>query len=256
MNTNESYEVCKVLGTTNYDLFQILDENREILETRIKKIRKSFQKKVIRNPIIVNEKMEIIDGQGRFTVLKEMGLPIEYIVVPNTGVEECHLMNQVQTNWTDIDFIKSYATMENQNYTRLLRAIELTDYTPKIILRAAHRGVIAHKKEDTSYSSIKTGGIMFTEEDFYHTIDALKKVDEIKAALGLDKKVGTAFDIACFDILEFPEYDHERMLQKCKLKRNDFVVTQKKVEQLKEFSKVYNYNAKKNLLYFEDIARR
>ena len=35
----------------------------------------------IKNPIVVNEKMEIIDGQGRFEVCKEKGLPIYYNIV-------------------------------------------------------------------------------------------------------------------------------------------------------------------------------
>lgn len=92
MNYNEAE--YKVYTTSDYSIFAHLKENRDVKEQRVKKIRKSIDSVgYIRNPIIVNEKMEIIDGQGRFEVLKEKGYPVEFIIDEGIGVDECRAMN-------------------------------------------------------------------------------------------------------------------------------------------------------------------
>ena len=72
------------------------------------------------NPIVVNEKFEIIDGQGRFKALKTLSLPIEYILIPGLGLEECKKMNENSTTWNSRNFIVSEAELGNENYQRLL----------------------------------------------------------------------------------------------------------------------------------------
>lgn len=112
--------------TNNYNLFKRLEGNREVNPKRVKQIKKSIEAVgYIRNPIIVNEKYEVIDGQGRLQALEELGKPIEYIVQPGLGIEECLYMNINQEKWSMLDYIKSYAERGNENYQRLLDLIEL-----------------------------------------------------------------------------------------------------------------------------------
>lgn len=112
--------------TNNYNLFKRLEGNREVSPKRVKLIKKSIEQiGYIRNPIIVNERFEVIDGQGRLEALKELGKPIEYIIQPGLGIEECLLMNINQEKWQIIDYVKSYAERGNENYQRLLDLIEL-----------------------------------------------------------------------------------------------------------------------------------
>lgn len=259
MNNNGNI-VVNVYSTTNYDAFKMLEGNREILNTRVKKIRSSMEQKIVRNPIIVNEKMEIIDGQGRFTVLKEKGMPIEYVIVDGIGMQECHLLNQIQTNWTDMDFIKSYAQQGIQSYALLLRAIQQSGYSAKHVMRAANKSIGCYnnsfkKGEKASASVIRNGSLKFDENDYHKARRKLEMLDELKAALDLKKKVGWQFDCATLIIFDFDGYDHNRMLSKAEKKRNDFAVTSTAKEQAKEFSKIYNYRSHGNELYFEDYYR-
>lgn len=110
----------KVEVTKDYSKFKFLEENREITEQRVKKILDSISDVgYVINPILVNEKMEIIDGQGRFMALKRLGLPQYYIMQAGLGVEECRRMNLNQTNWTMMDYINSYAKSGSADYLRL-----------------------------------------------------------------------------------------------------------------------------------------
>ena len=71
-----SYKVVK--STTKYKIFKKLLANREVTQTRVNNIIDSIQRVgYVTSPIIVNEKMEIIDGQGRLEALQELNLPVE-----------------------------------------------------------------------------------------------------------------------------------------------------------------------------------
>lgn len=112
----------KVQSTKNYKQFKKLIGNRKVSESRVKKIINSIQKVgYISNPIIVNEKMQVIDGQGRLEALERLGLPVEYIVKEGIGIDECISMNVFQTNWNLMDYIVSYASRGNDNYVKLLK---------------------------------------------------------------------------------------------------------------------------------------
>ena len=83
-----------VLRTSDYSVFNIMTGNRDVPEIRVRKIKDSIQKNgYIFNPIICNEKMEVVDGQGRLEALKRLGLPVEYIVHPGLTVSDCIVMN-------------------------------------------------------------------------------------------------------------------------------------------------------------------
>lgn len=110
----------EIKSTTNYEMFKKLEGNRATTVARVNKIKKSIMTVgYITSPILVNENMEIIDGQGRFEALKELRLPVEYIVQEGLNVKECIAMNIYQTNWKVIDYIKSYAAKGNPDYLRL-----------------------------------------------------------------------------------------------------------------------------------------
>lgn len=66
----------KVYVTDKYSIFRRLSGNRDVKEARVKKIMRSIEKVgYIPNPIIVNENMEVVDGQGRLEAVKRLGLP-------------------------------------------------------------------------------------------------------------------------------------------------------------------------------------
>lgn len=121
MKVNNNSEFAgAVLQTKDYSIFKALYGNRPVLEQREKTIRKSIEKNGLRyTVIIVNEKLEIIDGQGRFEVLKELGLPIRYIVVPGLTLDDCQVLNSATTSWKVQDYIDSFVARGNENYVRL-----------------------------------------------------------------------------------------------------------------------------------------
>jgi hypothetical protein len=116
--------VASVFSTTDYFSFKKLNGNREVMESRKKLLMESIvERGWIRNPIVVNEKMEIIDGQGRFEALKELRLPVEYVFATGATIQDCINLNVKQKNWTNADYISSYAANGVPDYVILQNAI-------------------------------------------------------------------------------------------------------------------------------------
>lgn len=102
-------------------VFKALQGNRSVEKSRVKLIKSSIAKiGMIDAPIVCNEKMEVVDGQGRLEACKQLGIAVPYIVIHGIGISECRSMNINQKNWSTIDYIKSYADLGNDDYIRIL----------------------------------------------------------------------------------------------------------------------------------------
>lgn len=107
-NVNALRETYKVKSTRNYAMFRFIDGNRDTKHAE--KIKKSIEAVgLLICPVLCNEKMEIIDGQGRFTACKDLNLPVYYVVQDGLGIEDVRKMNAVSTNWSSRNYVYSYA---------------------------------------------------------------------------------------------------------------------------------------------------
>lgn len=202
----------EVYVTKNYDIFKRLVGNRDIPESRISKIVSSIQEiGWIRNPIVVNEKMEVIDGQGRLTALQRLGLPVEYIIANGAGSQECIYMNMNMVNWKQPDFIKSYAEQGNENYQRLLSLMErYANGNLHIIFTALHR-VSKPKHRD-----IKAGTLQITEDQYFAAAERLKFVQPLLEKLDSKRLPGSIIMLMQTLIYyhDYPEVDKARLKSK------------------------------------------
>lgn len=118
-------KVADILETRNYSMFKHLEGNRTDAKIRGAKIIESIRKNgYILSPIAVNERYEVIDGQGRLYALECEGLPVHYYIVPGAGIEDCIAMNIYGTKWKLIDYIDSYASRGRVSYMQLKVLIE------------------------------------------------------------------------------------------------------------------------------------
>ena len=206
MEKDVAYEVYT---TRDYSIFKRLIGNRDIPESRISKIVASIQEiGWVHNPIIVNEKMEVIDGQGRLTALQRLKMPVEYIIAPGAGNKECIHMNMDMVNWKLPDFIKSYAELGNENYQRLLSLMEkYANGNLDIISTAVYR-VSKSKHRD-----IKQGILQLTEEQYKAAIPRLEFIKPLLERLDEKKLPGSIVTLMQTAIyyFDYEEVDKERL---------------------------------------------
>lgn len=202
-------EAYKVYTTKDYSIFRRLIGNRDIPESRISKIVGSIQEiGWVRNPIVVNEKMEVIDGQGRLTALQRLGLPVEYIIAEGAGSKECIHMNMNMANWKLPDFIKSYAEQGNSNYQRLLTLMEkYANGNLDIISTAVYR------LSKSKHRDIKAGTLQLTEEQYQAAIPRLEYIKPLLDNIDEKKLPGSIVTLmqTLIYYFDYEDVDKERL---------------------------------------------
>lgn len=241
-----------VYRASNYELFETLKGNRGVTDSRTEKIKRSIGKVgYIMSPIIVNEKYEIIDGQGRLSALKDLGLPVDYIIVPNIGLEECQQMNINQSNWTLIDFIKSYADGGNPSYEYLFKLYCKYKRLGITVVYSAVSGLAAMDS-----AKVKSGAFSCTEEDYKNAIEILNFeenfIDVVKKVKGRADYIFIAIGF-CY---KHEEVDNELLLIKLQ-ERGDMIHSPANVEQtLDQISDIYNFKNRRKKVYLSTDYKR
>ena len=177
---------------TDLSVFKTLDGNRSVEPARVDKIVRSIQKVgFVPSPIVVNECMEVIDGQGRLEACKQLNLPIPYIKIPNIGIDECLSMNINQVNWSTIDYVNSWAERGNENYIKLRDFLGTCDFPLQI-------GIWLMFQSANVSARIRGGTIEVTDEMVDDAVDLsiyLHKFDMIETNRRLQMVVAITFAI-------------------------------------------------------------
>ena len=118
-------EVNKVYKTNDLSIFKQIDGNRVPNPQHIKRLKTSIlENGMLCNPILVNEKMQVIDGQHRLIASQEAESFIYYIILKDYSLSEVHTLNLNQKNWTKKDFMDGYANMGLESYIKLQSFVE------------------------------------------------------------------------------------------------------------------------------------
>lgn len=116
--------------TNDYGIFKAIQGNRMVSDRHVEEIMELFGKEDKKNkkiagwnykkdPIIVNEKMEVIDGQHRLEACKRMNLPVYYYKQAGWGIPEVNMKNNTGKPWNNEDFLNSYQQIGREDYVEL-----------------------------------------------------------------------------------------------------------------------------------------
>jgi len=106
----------QVHTTKDYSLFKTLNGNRDINYLHLSRLKESMKKNHLTTIIMVNKNFEIIDGQHRFLISKELNLPINYIISKDYGLAEVQILNANMKNWQTIDYVNGYCDLGYKDY--------------------------------------------------------------------------------------------------------------------------------------------
>ncbi len=99
-------------------MFKFQKGNRHINIENIKTLSKSIAENnmLASNPIVVNGKYEVIDGQHRLYIAKENKLPIYYIIDQQADLKDTIRRNNNVWKWKTEDYIESFIERGNKDY--------------------------------------------------------------------------------------------------------------------------------------------
>jgi len=97
-----------------------MEGNREVDEKHVRRLYVSIlDNGWVNNPIIVNEKMQVVDGQHRLAAAKMAKSEITYIIQEGYSLQQVHSLNLNQKNWTKRDYMVGYANKGLKSYVKL-----------------------------------------------------------------------------------------------------------------------------------------
>jgi hypothetical protein len=97
--------------TRDYDRFTIMDSNREINPKKVEKFVGLIKDRGVQQPIIVNTKGQIVDGQHRYMACKKIGAVIPYVISKKWESTDDTIVLQEGSGWTALDHCHSQAVL-------------------------------------------------------------------------------------------------------------------------------------------------
>lgn len=236
----------QVFETSDYGQFKKLNGNRSLNESQIDGIINSINEVGYQPvPILVNEKMEIIDGQHRLEAAKRLGIPIYFIIKVGAGAKEVMQLNLRRGNWTVYDFIGFYSANGNNNYIRLNKYSK--EFPDIGIIDIAM--CLSDSKSRNIQRPLREGRYQIVETE--EAIGCLRFVDDCIHPLSTIQGGGQQYIPILVGLYKMNLIDEERM----KSAINQYATTMASAynanDALTELQNVYNYYRRHNE-YFRD----
>lgn len=118
----------KVYFTREYSAFKFIQGNRMLDELKIKRIIQDIKwgnNMLAAFPILVDDQLNIIDGQHRYYAAMKTKNNIYYIIYEPVAIQQIATMNSRQKGWKMIDYLDCYVSTGNNDY-QILKEFEDT----------------------------------------------------------------------------------------------------------------------------------
>lgn len=147
-------------------MFQFRPDNREkVIEAHVKRLIQSIKTNNLLHcrPIVVNQKMEIIDGQHRLLAAKALDTEIYYQVI-DLSSDDIVRMNIAKT-WSNSDFVNFYCRNGYEEYIKLNEFMKKHNLNLKVAMN------IAMGTEKKGFLDFKLGKFKFDTASLNEELD-------------------------------------------------------------------------------------
>lgn len=224
--TNTAIEV-----TEDYSIFKMLPHNRPVVQSHVIRLAQSMAERPhLRpaRPVLVNEAMQVIDGQHRLKGSELNGQAVYFMVVPGLTISDARVLNALQRTWSLLDYAYSYASSKVPAYIQFVKTYEARELPPSIIMEY----IMPNNRRQFEF---RMGQMALVDQK---VLDA--KLDQLEQTLVEFPKGATPYIVstAFLNVQKTEGYDHKRMLQK--LQRSKPQVQPDRVGYIRELERVYN----------------
>lgn len=122
----------QIQSTKDYSLFKYILANREVSIPHVNRLVKAIRKNNLLhlNPIIVNNDMEILDGQHRIAAAELLNVEIFYQVDEKVSKKDLSDLNSVKKNWSTMDYINFWGVEKAAGFDELSKFLSIYPNLP------------------------------------------------------------------------------------------------------------------------------
>jgi hypothetical protein len=234
-------KTATIFEESDYSKFKLIESNRDISREHAVKIVKSLETVNLMedHPILVDQNMNVLDGQHRLEACKMLGIPVWYKISTKMQIKDIPITNSIVKPWRADDYLKQYCSLEFDSYLKLRHFMDTTALKIKAALSLMRNGSIGK-----AYSSFYNGCFVYPENDTRYW-DFMKKLDDFEG-IGLRfSPHTTAFVIAYWHAYCVKGFSHRQMMTKMKYKTGSLTCTNKWKEYMPMIEAIYNTGAQK-----------
>jgi hypothetical protein len=228
----------QVHTTTDYFLFKSIEGNRNKNLLHINRLKDSMTEKYLFTVIIVNENYEIIDGQHRFEVIKELNLPMHYIICDGYGLNEVHLLNQNSKNWNSDDYLEAYCNLNYPHYLNYAIFKDRYKFGHSVCMAIANN--IASGANTAHVKDFYKGEFLF--KDFKKACSLAEKIEILGQYYEGNKR--RSFVLAMLQLFKNDNFEFTELLQKLKTQPTALVDCSNTTQYISLIEEIYNYRRK------------
>ena len=156
----------RILTTTDYSQFVFLRSNRAIDENHVYRLVKLIKTDGHqKEPVIVNERLEVISGQHRIRACEKLGMRVTYIIVPGLTIKDAREMNNSQKPWSFKDHLRCYGHSSHYNHQPYKQVDSLLEEYPSLS-NAVALVLLSPKTYVGSYNKFKLGNFAVENYEF------------------------------------------------------------------------------------------
>ncbi len=235
----------KIYFTTEYGRFKFMKGNRDLVESKIKKIIKAIESGVDilkYSPIIVNKDMEIIDGQHRFAVSKQLKQNVYYVIKEDADLSIVPAINSNSSKWRTADFLASYIDLSKVPYKQLQAFMESF---PKMSIPTAakmlHAGTVTNQEAMEAFRD----GLLTTDhqDTAYDLAEMLKDFEP-----HMENPYSERMFRVISQLKDNGKYDHDLMVKKLEAsgKRIEDIGNPKSI--ISQMELIINHHSQKRII--------
>lgn len=238
--------VC-IQSTTDYDKFKLpMVGNRAVVDANVKKLVQSMSEKQLASIAVVNRNNEIIDGQHRYRACRQLGLPFNYIVMDNYGIEEVHMLNTNMRNWSNEDFVKQFADRYKHGESRFVDYYKVDAFMSENNLKLSQALILLENGKKTGSTKLREGTFT-TSAAPYIAEENLMELTDLEKELGT-KLVNTLFWQSYVLCKQVKGFSASYFYKKAKKMKDEIEDTKATVENMIDtFEDIYNFNNRKEI---------
>jgi hypothetical protein len=197
----------QLTSTKDYSLFTLVKSNREVIPSHVDKIKASIKEKnlLAQNPITVNSKMQVIDGQHRLAAAQALGIEIYYIVSDEVTNEDISRLNTNKRNWGLTDYLNFWHAEGKEEYKKIGQFL---NNHPRFTLTAA---LLILGGDYTGYTqTFKDGRFVVKDKDWAEQFaEQVKELHEYGKHVYMTEFIRRYYKVAKNEKFDFKKLIHQ-----------------------------------------------
>lgn len=230
-----------IISTTDYSQFGIVESNRPVDKNHVKKLKEVIKKRNLLslNPILVNNKLEVIDGQHRLQAACELKLPIFYVISGSITQDDIATLNTNKKNWGLLDYVNYHAKNGKNAYKALQLFMNNNHFLPPSVAVKIACGSIGSKEVHEG----KLASLDLDEAEAFMT-----RLSDVRNHFS--ETYTAKFVSAVRQIEKVEGYEHTRMVEKIAFNPRAMKPCTTTKEYIKMLEDIYNWKLKERLRFW------